>query len=237
MGQRAWWVLGRPQPQPPPRPSLPPTACSRTTQPPGPGAHLLAPPPPRAAPPPSPRLPADPRGPRFDAALRVELQKVAAFYVEKEEELAAAMARLSLASSPCQVAALRSELQDLRRFAVLNHYAVVKAAKKRNRHLQVQAAVGLLCCCGCVLVCARVCSCMCAQTAKQRGRQPSCEVTRDVHAWRGGRPRSEAIAWRGPTSTLLHCRRRRAARRGWWWCGRCTSSASSTSSPPPSWLL
>ncbi|EFN52946.1 hypothetical protein CHLNCDRAFT_137319 [Chlorella variabilis] len=78
----------------------------------------------------------DPRGPRFDAALRVELQKVAAFYVEKEEELAAAMARLSLASSPCQVAALRSELQDLRRFAVLNHYAVVKAAKKRNRHLQ-----------------------------------------------------------------------------------------------------
>lgn len=43
---------------------------------------------------------ADPRGARFDGQLRVELQKVAAFYVEKEEELAAAMSRLSLSSSP-----------------------------------------------------------------------------------------------------------------------------------------
>ena len=31
--------------------------------------------------------------------------------------------------------ALRSELTDVRKFAVLNYIAVIKAVKKRNRHL------------------------------------------------------------------------------------------------------
>jgi predicted component of type VI protein secretion system len=81
--------------------------------------------------------PADARGSRFEAVLRLELQKVAAFYVEKEEELAAAVAGLAhSAHSAAALSALRSEIQDLRKYAVLNYYAVVKAAKKRNRHLR-----------------------------------------------------------------------------------------------------
>lgn len=39
------------------------------------------------------------------------------------------------------MAALRSDIQDLRKFVVLNYVAVVKAVKKRNRHLR--AACGL----------------------------------------------------------------------------------------------
>ena len=35
------------------------------------------------------------------------------------------------------VASLRAELGDLRRYVALNYIAVVKAAKKRNRHLKV----------------------------------------------------------------------------------------------------
>ena len=35
-------------------------------------------------------------------------------------------------------AQLRSEVTDLRKFVVLNYIAVIKAFKKRNRHLQVR---------------------------------------------------------------------------------------------------
>lgn len=34
-------------------------------------------------------------------------------------------------------AQFRSEVNDLRKFVVLNYIAVIKAFKKRNRHLQV----------------------------------------------------------------------------------------------------
>ena len=39
--------------------------------------------------------------------------------------------------SPAKLASLRSELTDLRKFVVLNYIAVIKAVKKRNRHLKV----------------------------------------------------------------------------------------------------
>lgn len=35
------------------------------------------------------------------------------------------------------LAQFRSEVTDLRKFVVLNYIAVIKAFKKRNRHLQV----------------------------------------------------------------------------------------------------
>lgn len=69
--------------------------------------------------------------------LQAELQKVAAYYGEREGELAAAVAALARGPGPSAAALrdLRSDIQELRKYAVLNHYAVVKAAKKRNRHL------------------------------------------------------------------------------------------------------
>jgi RNA polymerase II subunit A small phosphatase-like protein len=79
---------------------------------------------------------ADARGACFEAALRGELRKAAAFYAEQEELLAAAVGRLSHASSPQDVAALRAELRELRKWVALNYVAVVKAVKKRNRHLR-----------------------------------------------------------------------------------------------------
>ncbi|PSC70630.1 CTD small phosphatase [Micractinium conductrix] len=81
----------------------------------------------------------DLRGSRFEAALRAELRKVAGFYSEKEEELGAAMARLSLASSLQEVSSLRAELQVLRKYVALNYVATIKAAKKRNKMLGAAA--------------------------------------------------------------------------------------------------
>ncbi|KAK9868326.1 hypothetical protein WJX84_003439 [Apatococcus fuscideae] len=77
----------------------------------------------------------DATGRNFDIVLRHELHKVSAFYVDKEAELMAAM-RDPLQRSPAQLTMLRSELTDLRKFVVLNYIAVIKAAKKRNRHLK-----------------------------------------------------------------------------------------------------
>ncbi len=67
---------------------------------------------------PAHRTTADARGACFDAALRGELRKAAAFYAEQEELLAAAVGRLSHASSPqvpvCRTAAAgRLRLQGL----------------------------------------------------------------------------------------------------------------------------
>ncbi len=51
--------------------------------------------------------------------------------------LVQAAMRDPLQRSPAQLTMLRSELTDLRKFVVLNYIAVIKAAKKRNRHLKV----------------------------------------------------------------------------------------------------
>ena len=42
-------------------------------------------------------------------------------------------------------AQFRSEVNDLRKFVVLNYIAVIKAFKKRNRHLQVTHALNDTC--------------------------------------------------------------------------------------------
>ena len=97
---------------------------------------------------------------------------MAAFFGDKEEELAAAWARIAQASSSTADAStgaaastasspaleadaeqqagvaqalreLRGELQELRKFVALCYIAVVKAAKKRNRHLRVSAGGAL----------------------------------------------------------------------------------------------
>ncbi|KAK9836188.1 hypothetical protein WJX81_007747 [Elliptochloris bilobata] len=81
----------------------------------------------------------DASGRTFEAVLCQELKKVSVFYVEKEEELEAAMKSLQ-AGQPGRLAAFASELTDLRKYAVLNYVACIKAVKKRNRHLR--AAVG-----------------------------------------------------------------------------------------------
>jgi RNA polymerase II subunit A small phosphatase-like protein len=82
----------------------------------------------------------DPTGATFNQVLREELVKVNAFYTARESELDAAVSvALSNTAHPdsaVAVAALRSELQDLRKYVVLNYIAVVKAVKKRNRHLR-----------------------------------------------------------------------------------------------------
>ncbi len=42
--------------------------------------------------------------------------------------------------SPAALAAFRSEVTDLRKFVALNYIAVIKACKKRNRHLLATAS-------------------------------------------------------------------------------------------------
>ena len=84
----------------------------------------------------------DASGSNFEHTLRTELAKVASFYSAREDQLEAALnAALEEANSSeeaaAKVTALRSELQDLRKYVVLNYIAVVKAVKKRNRHLRV----------------------------------------------------------------------------------------------------
>ncbi|KAA6419636.1 MAG: CTD small phosphatase 2-like [Trebouxia sp. A1-2] len=71
----------------------------------------------------------DPSGPQFAAAIQQELERINAFYSEQEQQLETfnTAARLHL---------LSSEVIDLRKFVVLNYIAVIKAYKKRNRHLQ-----------------------------------------------------------------------------------------------------
>lgn len=83
----------------------------------------------------------DPQGRQFEITIRLELQKISAFFLEKEEELEAVMQTLD-GKEPAIVAAFRAEVLELRKYAVLNSTAVIKAVKKRNRHLR--AAVGPL---------------------------------------------------------------------------------------------
>jgi len=56
--------------------------------------------------------------------------------------LQAVMASLQ-SSGQGNLAAFRSEVTDLRKFAVLNYIAVIKAVKKRNRHLGAKVGGGL----------------------------------------------------------------------------------------------
>lgn len=71
--------------------------------------------------------------------MRNELAKVEAFYAAHEEHLALslndALANNSQNSDPASIEALRCQLQELRKYVMLNYVAVVKAVKKRNRHL------------------------------------------------------------------------------------------------------
>ncbi|KAL0044617.1 hypothetical protein WJX82_002935 [Trebouxia sp. C0006] len=77
----------------------------------------------------------DPCGPQFGAAIQQELERINAFYSEQEQQLEATLADLQH-SSQTSFAQFRSEVTDLRKFVVLNYIAVIKAFKKRNRHLQ-----------------------------------------------------------------------------------------------------
>lgn len=78
----------------------------------------------------------DPNGTAFALVLKQELKKISAFYVEKEEELQAIMQGLTT-KPPAALTSFRSEVQDLKKYVVLNYVAVIKAIKKRNRHLKV----------------------------------------------------------------------------------------------------
>lgn len=49
------------------------------------------------------------------------------------------------ATGDSSYAQFRSEVNDLRKFVVLNYIAVIKAFKKRNRHLQVTRALNGTC--------------------------------------------------------------------------------------------
>ncbi|KAL0039408.1 hypothetical protein WJX79_007128 [Trebouxia sp. C0005] len=77
----------------------------------------------------------DPSGPQFAAAIQQELERINAFYSEQEQQLEAALTDLQH-SGQTSFAQFRSEVIDLRKFVVLNYIAVIKAYKKRNRHLQ-----------------------------------------------------------------------------------------------------
>ncbi|KAL0032835.1 hypothetical protein WJX77_001986 [Trebouxia sp. C0004] len=82
----------------------------------------------------------DPSGPQFAAAIQQELERINAFYSEQEQQLEATLADLQQGGQ-ISFAQFRSEVTDLRKFVVLNYIAVIKAFKKRNRHLQhAQAA-------------------------------------------------------------------------------------------------
>ena len=83
---------------------------------------------------------ADYSGTAFSLSLQAELVKVDKFYESREKELESALevliADCQIPTSPVQVNALRIELLDLTKYVALNYVAVVKAVKKRNRHLR-----------------------------------------------------------------------------------------------------
>lgn len=65
---------------------------------------------------------------------------MAQFYALKEGQLCASVETLG-AAPPEAVAAFRADVKHLRKYVVLNYICVVKATKKRNRHLKVRALV------------------------------------------------------------------------------------------------
>lgn len=77
----------------------------------------------------------DASGGRFEEALQKELLKTGEFYQRRESELALALEETDK-GEPEAMAKLQREFVDLRKFVTLNYIAVVKAVKKRNRHLR-----------------------------------------------------------------------------------------------------
>ncbi|GFH09222.1 uncharacterized protein HaLaN_04325 [Haematococcus lacustris] len=78
----------------------------------------------------------DANGTHFQAVLVGELQKVSQYYSSKAELLERTLASLRKDHSQ-ELEELRSDVQELIKFVALNYLAVVKAIKKRNRHLKV----------------------------------------------------------------------------------------------------
>ncbi|KAG1661655.1 hypothetical protein FOA52_007536 [Chlamydomonas sp. UWO 241] len=80
----------------------------------------------------------DVTGTNFQAVLVAELQKVSQFYIDKAAQLEDTLSKHpsdASAGSVEQLRLLRVEVQELIKFVALNYVAVVKAIKKRNRHL------------------------------------------------------------------------------------------------------
>ncbi|EIE23454.1 hypothetical protein COCSUDRAFT_62990 [Coccomyxa subellipsoidea C-169] len=86
----------------------------------------------------------DRSGSHFEKVLRQELLEISTFYVGKENELEAMMEAVRHSPHSGALHALRTELTDVRKYAVLNYIAVIKAVKKRNRHLGARLGAGSL---------------------------------------------------------------------------------------------
>uniref|UniRef100_A0A7S1X6P0 Protein-serine/threonine phosphatase n=1 Tax=Tetraselmis chuii TaxID=63592 RepID=A0A7S1X6P0_9CHLO len=77
----------------------------------------------------------DLEGRAFDAVVAQELQKISAFYIEKEEEMEAVFRANSTSWTSKQLSEFSAELKSLKKYVTLNYIAVFKATKKRNRRL------------------------------------------------------------------------------------------------------
>merc|ERR1719158_1621227 len=75
----------------------------------------------------------------FEVEIREQVSKASDIFARKVGELALAVqaAEVFPPVAATDVPALLQEIADLRRFAYLNYLAVVKAVKKRNRHLDL----------------------------------------------------------------------------------------------------
>ncbi|KAG2422865.1 hypothetical protein HXX76_015697 [Chlamydomonas incerta] len=81
----------------------------------------------------------DVAGSSFQKLLQSELRKVSHFYSQKADHVEATLATLRSnngTSTVAQLTGLRTEIKELIKFVALNYLAVVKAIKKRNRHLK-----------------------------------------------------------------------------------------------------
>lgn len=78
---------------------------------------------------------ADTQGTNFQKLLVSELEKVSQFYADKAVQLESAMQQVQ--GQAQRLKEVQSEIQELIKFVALNYLAVVKAIKKRNRHLKV----------------------------------------------------------------------------------------------------
>ncbi|KXZ54403.1 hypothetical protein GPECTOR_5g59 [Gonium pectorale] len=81
----------------------------------------------------------DVTGSCFQQLLERELRKVSSFYSEKADRLEEALLGFhgrNGTGSVQELTSLRSEIKELIKFVALNYLAVLKAIKKRNRHLK-----------------------------------------------------------------------------------------------------
>ncbi|GLI62617.1 hypothetical protein VaNZ11_005280 [Volvox africanus] len=81
----------------------------------------------------------DVAGSSFQELLESELRKVSQFYSEAADRIEATLQSLggpSGGGSAQQLSVVRAEIKELIKFVALNYLAVVKAIKKRNRHLK-----------------------------------------------------------------------------------------------------